>query len=228
MTDPTRPTKRCPDCAEEVLAEARVCRFCHFEFPTSPAAPSSPWSDWSKGPMPFDPPNAGSLRGRLGRLAAVAAVLLVVAFSVYAWQAHIGPFATGAVVGAAPSASPQLPSQPATHMVLGSITVIDTKPSALFPSITTKGTECHGSGGYSDLAAGASVILRDERGTVLSSAALVDGSGTKTSCTLSFLLPAVPDTAQFYVVTVSHRGEVSTSHADMVTSGWQIALTIGS
>jgi hypothetical protein len=27
-----RPTKRCPDCAEEVLADARICRFCRHEF----------------------------------------------------------------------------------------------------------------------------------------------------------------------------------------------------
>lgn len=29
------PTKRCPDCAEAVLAEARICRFCRHDFTTS-------------------------------------------------------------------------------------------------------------------------------------------------------------------------------------------------
>jgi Uncharacterised protein family UPF0547 len=27
-----RPTKACPECAEEVLADARICRFCRHEF----------------------------------------------------------------------------------------------------------------------------------------------------------------------------------------------------
>ena len=27
-----RPTKKCPDCAETVLRDARICRFCRYEF----------------------------------------------------------------------------------------------------------------------------------------------------------------------------------------------------
>lgn len=31
-----RKTKRCPDCAESVDAEARVCRFCGYRFADAP------------------------------------------------------------------------------------------------------------------------------------------------------------------------------------------------
>lgn len=31
------PTKRCPDCAEAIQKDARVCRFCGYRYPQNPA-----------------------------------------------------------------------------------------------------------------------------------------------------------------------------------------------
>jgi len=42
LGETTRATKRCPDCAEEVMAEARVCRFCRHEFGPPSISTTSP------------------------------------------------------------------------------------------------------------------------------------------------------------------------------------------
>jgi hypothetical protein len=33
---PSSATKKCPDCAEAILADARICRFCRYEFAPRP------------------------------------------------------------------------------------------------------------------------------------------------------------------------------------------------
>jgi hypothetical protein len=38
-----REEKTCPDCAESVLAQARVCRFCGYRFASAPAAALRQW-----------------------------------------------------------------------------------------------------------------------------------------------------------------------------------------
>jgi hypothetical protein len=44
-----RETKRCPDCAEEVLAAARKCRFCGYRFDNRRPAPGSLLSELIPG-----------------------------------------------------------------------------------------------------------------------------------------------------------------------------------
>ncbi len=41
--EPMREEKRCPDCAELVLAQARVCRYCGYRFASVPATRALEW-----------------------------------------------------------------------------------------------------------------------------------------------------------------------------------------
>lgn len=114
--------------------------------------------------------------------------------------------------------------QSASHTVTGTVTLKDTNASGI--AADSKG--CYGTGGYSDIGPGASVILRDESGKILASTSLGTGQGGIHVCEFTFTLADVPDGAKFYVVTVSHRGEISKSHDDLAAAGWSFALTLGS
>ena len=37
---PNSTLKKCPQCAEEVKAEAKICRFCRYNFPEQPSEPA--------------------------------------------------------------------------------------------------------------------------------------------------------------------------------------------
>ena len=52
---PAPATKKCPDCAETVLAEARICRFCRYEFPPSPVAELRPSVEPPPAETPVEP-----------------------------------------------------------------------------------------------------------------------------------------------------------------------------
>lgn len=56
MDDQTAETKVCPECAESVKAEARVCRFCGYRFDGAPSATTA--ASWTA-------PTAGRRRGFL-------------------------------------------------------------------------------------------------------------------------------------------------------------------
>jgi hypothetical protein len=71
-----KPTKKCPDCAETVLADARVCKHCGYRFapvassepatkppgPTQPASNEVPDDSRGKAPIPIASPSTSDLQ----------------------------------------------------------------------------------------------------------------------------------------------------------------------
>jgi hypothetical protein len=117
------------------------------------------------------------------------------------------------------AARPSPTPTPITQTVIGEIVVSDYTPMA--------GGVCYSASGYSDIAVGVPVILRDENNTILASSTLDAGHLATLGCTFGFTLTNVPNTAKFYAAEVSHRGQVSYSHQEMVDKGWRLQLSLG-
>ncbi len=79
-------------------------------------------------------------------------------------------------------------------------------------------------GGYADLAAGGGVTVADGSGQVIATANLGKGVLDATGCHLSYTV-SVPD-ATFYAVTVTHRGSVTYSEAQLEAANWTITTKI--
>lgn len=89
------------------------------------------------------------------------------------------------------------------------------------------GATCFGRGGYSDLASGAAVDVSDNAGKVIA-IGQITGNGTTvgtSTCVLPFTVSGVPAGKRFYGVTVTHRGVVQFTEAQMKAG---VSLTIGS
>ena len=92
--------------------------------------------------------------------------------------------------------------------------------------------DCSGQGGYDDITAGAQVVVKDGDGNVIGTGRLEAGrateaiAGTMWFCTFDFSLE-VPADMPFYVIEVSHRGELTYSLAEMEEQDWMLSLTLG-
>jgi hypothetical protein len=113
----------------------------------------------------------------------------------------------------------------AHHDIVGTFVLMNTENSASAIAVTS--SDCRGGGGYSDIAPGTPVTVRDETGKLLASSSLGVGTGTVTRCTFTFTLKGVPEVS-FYSVEVGRRGQISNSLADMQANGWRFGLTLGS
>ena len=214
-------SRSCTRCGALATPENAFCGKCGAPLgPGAASAASFPLA----APVPVTAGSASKRSTSRGKfLGAILAVIVVIAT-----LAAVGYYAVGSG-GAKPSPTPTLSPTPSptpiTHTVTGTL-VLSGGGAGNF--LTYPGSVCAGVRGYSDLGHGASVVLLDESGTILASTTLDQGTvlGT-TRCSFSFTLTGVTDTAKFYAVQVSHRGQVTQSHDEMVTLGWVFALTIG-
>jgi hypothetical protein len=218
---------QCPECGGPVSELAAACPKC--------GRPAGAMATPAAVAPEFAP--RGRRKNTIIGLGAIAAIVLAggalfgtVVLPKMAGQPAATPTAAPSVAASAtlaptstplPTASPK----PVMQVVGGMFTLRDTSVN---PSIAFDGKTCHGTGGYSDIAAGAPVTLRDENGTILGATVLPDGEKMVADCFFVFAMGKVPDTAQFYVITVSHRGEMSKSHADLAADNWIFDLTLGS
>jgi hypothetical protein len=107
---------------------------------------------------------------------------------------------------------------PPTVAVTGSLELDD---------VDTALAECVGQGGYSDIDAGATVIVTDQSGRILGSGALDPGTASGGECTYTFSIPGVRQDEQRYAVEVTHRGKVVSSATQMESNNWNFQLSLG-
>jgi len=113
--------------------------------------------------------------------------------------------------------------------VLESITVkgtftLNDSPSGYSTGIAVSDTSCSGHGGYSDIDQGTQVIVKNGKGEILTTTMLGAGQGGRYMCSFPFTF-RITEGQDRYVVTVSHRGDMSYSFADLKARG--VELTLG-
>lgn len=91
----------------------------------------------------------------------------------------------------------------------------------------SRGNPCTGEGGYSDLRAGARVVVLNERDEPIAVGSLGRGEGAPYGvCVFPIHVPDVP-TARFYSIEISGRDGPTYSYDEMVEQDWEIRLSIG-
>ena len=87
---------------------------------------------------------------------------------------------------------------------------------------------CEGQGGYSDIDAGAQVVVRDGSGEILGSTNLGPGEvEDEVACIYEFLVIGVPDDRKQYVLEIGRRGQVVSSRAEMLADEWSFEVGLG-
>jgi hypothetical protein len=123
---------------------------------------------------------------------------------------------------------------PTTQTLTGTMQITDSTNSPFDGNNPPSNAQlpCDGSldtGGYNDLAAGATVTVKNGSGNVIATGSLQEGTagGDGSTCSMPFTVADVPQ-EPFYQVEVANRGNVTFSLNQMRNSEWVVSLTIGS
>lgn len=121
-------------------------------------------------------------------------------------------------------------------VIAGSITVrVDSDDAGIVDNLQQPGSKfavgapCSGgtvAKGYSDLAPGAGVTVKNEKGEIIATGSLRAGRWVTRACRLPFEVAEVPK-AKFYEVEVGRRGTQRYSRADLEAIDFTIDLTLG-
>jgi len=149
--------------------------------------------------------------------------------------AAILPFAAFSLACGIGGSGQKATPTPSTHTLHGSISL--TPDDRDFSWELDK--PCSGSGGYSDLAGGTQVVVKDGSGSIIATGHLNEGTGANPyvykgtpdpeivdSCSFSFDVEGVPD-SDFYSIEVGHRGAMTYSRAEMESMSWTLELSLG-
>lgn len=114
-----------------------------------------------------------------------------------------------------------------TFVLHGTFTLRDTSYSSFGGSsvYTHNDGSCSGTGGYNDIAEGASVQVYDAAGKVIATGVLGASDMVSSECVFTLLVPEVPTGEEFYQVEVTNRGKVTVT-AEEAKAG-KVALTLG-
>lgn len=85
------------------------------------------------------------------------------------------------------------------------------------------GQPCTGDSGYSDVAPGANVVVRNANGEQVGIGELGDGKGSGEACVFRFAVSGVDDSGKIFSVEVGNRGDVSFKRSEAA----RVDLTLG-
>ena len=159
-------------------------------------------------------------------VASVAAVvyLPVIREAIQSGTIQIVGLNTSTEIAASPIPREELPLltvTPDTYTITGAIVLRDST------SVERDGDECYGTGGFSDMRVGTGATVRDGSGTVIGTGRIITASEwSPGTCEFTFEITGLPR-SDFYVLEVSHRGELVYSFEEIEDLGWYVGLSLG-